>query len=335
MQSLLDRVLTEHGIAFESAHNVITPAVAADPARLVALLRQVLSLPAREAVRIIQPQGEGFPVPVSVENWWGISQTPWFDRALAEERFETWFQPVMDTWANEILGHECLTRLTAERVHAGSEILEAARVRGQLRAFDNVARPLAVRSAARQSAQGVYFVKLFPSSVYDPDFCLRPTLEAVERSGLAPASIAFEVMEPGTVRDAAHIRRIACFLRVHGFRIALDDMGTASETPRLMCDLRPDYLRLPKQMAQNVEQPLYGATVRKIVELAERAGTQLIAEGVESVQNMENLWLLGVRFMQGYLFGRPAPTLASPKNDVISIARAVRRVRPPALQAVN
>jgi EAL domain-containing protein (putative c-di-GMP-specific phosphodiesterase class I) len=91
----------------------------------------------------------------------------------------------------------------------------------------------------------------------------------------------------------------------------------------MVCELRPEFIKLDKSLVQNVEKPMYGATVRKLVELADQFSVRVIAEGVENIHTMENLWLLGVQNMQGYLFGRPERNIASGESGLLRLARAL------------
>ena len=323
MAVLLRKVLIEHSIAFDHEANLITPRGVAHGGRLVALLRHVLSGPERQAISILTDNGRDFPVARSLDEWWRVFETGWFERALREELFETWFQPIVDTDSNRILAHECLIRLNNGRLYNGAEIIEAALVRNEIHALDSHARRMAIRSSALQSRHGMYFVNFMPSSIYNPEFCMKTTLEALRESGLPPRNLVFEVVESDMVRDPAHLRRICDYYRRHGFGFALDDVGTGSNSLQMVCDLKPDYIKLDKSLIQNVEQPMYAVAIRKLVELADQFGVRVIAEGVEQAETMENLWLLGVRYMQGYFFGRPAPGVAAPRTDLLNISRAL------------
>jgi EAL domain-containing protein (putative c-di-GMP-specific phosphodiesterase class I) len=216
-----------------------------------------------------------------------------------------------DFGGERILAHECLIRLNAGRIYSGGEIVDAARIRNEIHAFDSHARGLSIRSAAAQSKQGKYFVNFMPSSIYNPEFCMKSTMAALEESGMSPENIVFEVVESDRVRDPAHLRKICDYYRRHGFAFALDDVGTGANSLQMVCDLQPDYIKLDKSLVENVEQSMYAATIRKLVELAAQFGVTVIAEGVEKLQTMENLWLLGVQCMQGYYFGRPKPSLCT------------------------
>jgi EAL domain-containing protein (putative c-di-GMP-specific phosphodiesterase class I) len=331
MALLLAAVLAEHRIPFERHRNLfgLRNSEGKSGGRVVALLRQVLSEPERLAVMVVHDSPEAnpsdFPRPQPLEDWWRARQTDWFSVALAEDKFEIWYQPIVDPGADlaatpRLLAHECLIRLKSGRLYGGAEIVEAARVRNEIHVFDSYARDLAIRSAALQSKQGKYFVNFMPSSIYNPELCLRSTLAALEKSGMGPENIVFEVVESDHGQDPSHLRRICDYYRSLGFGVALDDMGTGTNSLQLMCDLRPDYIKLDRSLISNVEQPVYAATIRKMVEVAAQFSTVVIAEGVEREETMENLWLLGVQWMQGYLFGRPAPQPCG--------ARLPSRVRP-------
>jgi len=157
MSVLLAGILSEHRIPFERRHNVFALDNPGGHERLIALLRQVLTEPERQDVGVFAGQvSRRFPATHSLDEWWRIHQTAWFSEALANDRFETWFQPIVDTLSHKIFAHECLIRLNAGRVFSGAEILDAARTRNEIHAFDSYARRLAIRSAAKQSITDKY-----------------------------------------------------------------------------------------------------------------------------------------------------------------------------------
>jgi EAL domain-containing protein (putative c-di-GMP-specific phosphodiesterase class I) len=323
MRELLEGTLNSLGIEFERTGEIYSISSRGDQPRVVGLLRQMLSGPERSAVKVCEFRGESFPALRDLDQWWAMYETNWFEQALTENRFETWFQPIIDTTNREALGHECLIRLQTARLYSGAEIVETARVRNQIHAFDAHARRLAILSAAKQNRHGRYFVNFMPSSIYNPEFCMRSTMEALAGTGMGRDNVVFEVVESDLVRDSAHLRRICDYYRSHGFSFALDDVGTGSNSLQLVCELRPEYVKLDKSLVQNVEKPMYGATIRKLVELADRFSVRVIAEGVETIHTMENLWLLGVQYMQGYLFGRPERNVSGAEAGLLRLAHAL------------
>ncbi len=333
MADLLAGVLAEHHVVCERRGTLFAllstgPARGKANARVVELLRQVFSEPERRAVSVFCGNGEGFPAPRLLDEWWRVFETAWFEKALTEDLFETWFQPIVDTSTHEVFAHECLIRLQRGRRFSGAEIVDAAIARNEVHRFDAYARSLALRSAARQTAlakprDSVYFVNFMPSAIYNPDLCLQSTLQTLHECGMRPGNFVFEVVESELVSDTVHLRRICDYYRNHGFGFALDDVGTGATSLQLVRDLAPDFVKLDKTLVRNVERPLCAATIRKVVEICDRADVTVIAPGVERAETLENLWLLGVECMQGYLLGHPRPNIVSPGNDLLHLAMAL------------
>jgi EAL domain-containing protein (putative c-di-GMP-specific phosphodiesterase class I) len=255
-----------------------------------------------------------------------VDSTKWFEKALREDRFETWFQPIIDTAGQSVLAHECLIRFCDERLYEGGEIVDAARLRCEIQAFDAYARRLAIHSAARESQTGLYFINYVP--IYDPQQWMRSARDAVSESEMDPENFVFEVIGSDMVRDHARLRRLCDYCRTNEFGFALDDAGAGPSSPQLIRELRPDFIKLDRMLVRDAEDPMWAATIRKLVELGDQFGVRVIAKGVERPRIMENLWLLGVEVMQGYLFGRPSPQIVRCGSDLSNLGRALEPERP-------
>ena len=320
---VLEDTLREHGVAFEREGNLVELHGSSDPARVVALLRHVLSEAERRDLYVIEGEGRTYCRPATLDEWWRRMETVWFSRALRENRFGVWFQPIFDTRASAVMAHECFVQLQAGRTYFQTEIFETAIARHELHAFDSYARHLAVHSGARQDPAGVFFIGLNTASVYRPQRCLAGTVAAIRDSGMAAANVVFCVTEAELIRDSAHVRRICDFLRAQGCRVALSHVGAGVISASKIRELRPGFVKIHRTLVRNVEQPVCASAVRKLAELTERMESGLVAEGVERVQTMENLWLLGVECMQGFLFGRPATIVTRPEQDLTNLTRVL------------
>lgn len=299
------------------------------PEKVVGLLRQTLSGADLEEVSVVEEMDfpREFPVTTRLEAWWSVFETSWFEKAVAAESFSVWFQPVVDTTARRTIGHECLLRLTKGHRREGAEILAAASARRDLRAFDAHARQLAIRTIAgqgsTQAAAGMYFVNFVPSAIGNPISSVRETAEMLAEAGLPARNFVMEAVESNRHPDIANLRRIGDELREHGFGFSLDDVGADADALRLVCDLRPDYIKLEKRLVHRMDQMQHATAVRKLVEVAERLGVRVVAKGVERVAIMERLWAAGVQCMQGYLFGGPSPQVDGTGMDLAHLARAI------------
>ena len=281
-----------------------------------ALLKSLLS-------QLSQPEAEDLRVTFDLANLMAAtsltqvglrSETSWFEKALVNDRFVHWFQPILDVRHQMLLGHECLIRLAKTNepgFYNGQEIIDAALSRGDLHVFDSYSRRAAIRNAAKQNTAGKVFINFTPSSIYNPAFCMASTLQALEETHLQPSDIVFEVVECERVRDPKHLCKIADFYREKGFQIALDDVGTGSNSLQMMSEIKPDYIKLDKSIVWNIDTPIGLKTVQKLAELGNETNVAVIAEGIETERMRDTLLDCGVSLMQGYFFGKPAPIMSA------------------------
>jgi EAL domain-containing protein (putative c-di-GMP-specific phosphodiesterase class I) len=237
--------------------------------------------------------------------------TAWFDEALRADSFTTFFQPIVDTRDSRAFAHECLIRLFSDRAYSGGEIIETAISRGRIHLFDSYARRLSIRSAGQQCVPGTkVFINFMPSSIYDPALCMASTLEELANTTIGPRDIVFEVVESDHVRDVKQLKKICDYYRKKEFGFALDDVGTGTNSLQMVCDLKPDYIKLDKSLVSGISDPMYKTAVHKLAEFADQFGLQVIAEGVETIETAQTLQTMGIHLMQGYYFGKPAATMS-------------------------
>ena len=91
----------------------------------------------------------------------------------------------------------------------------------------------------------------------------------------------------------------------------------------MMCDLRPDYIKLDKSLISKISDPMYMTAVQKLAEMADQFGLKVIAEGIETSETMDKLRQTGIHLMQGYYFGKPAPQMLSTTSDLIRVLSQV------------
>jgi EAL domain-containing protein (putative c-di-GMP-specific phosphodiesterase class I) len=306
----VSHVLENSGVLFGRREGLLTVSSTEMLDAAASALRN-LSASEKRAIRVGSADLAGLMRAPNLERYLALRETAWFDRALREDGFTSWFQPIVDLSTGLVFAHECLIRYERDgHFRNGADIVAAAMARREIHAFDAHARQLAIREGGLQHEPGTYlFVNFFPSSIYDPEYCLRSTMAALRRTSIRPSEVVFEVVESEQVEDAGHLRRICDFYRREGFGFALDDVGTGSSSMNMMAELRPDFIKLDKSLVRAAEEPMKGSIIRKFVDLAREFHINVIAEGIESAEMSTRMQSLGIALMQGWHFGRPAPQM--------------------------
>jgi len=152
-------------------------------------------------------------------------------------------------------------------------------------------------------------VNLSARQLADEDL-LEVVADALDHSGLDPARLCFEVTESALVHDVGHAVQALNRLKAVGVRIAIDDFGTGYATLDYVRHFSmADYLKIDRAFVEGVDRPgsQEAAIVSAAINLAKSLGFTVVAEGVETVSQMEALRALDCELAQGYLFSRPVP----------------------------
>lgn len=240
----------------------------------------------------------------------GMVQSGWLLDLLRAGSVISHFQPIVHAAEpTRPFAHEALLRgldPLGALIPPG-RLFAVARDAGLLFQIDLLARRSAIRDAARHGITGCLFINFNPTAIYDPAFCLRTTVAAIDAAGFSRDQIVFEVTESDRTQDSGHLQRILTFYRNAGFRIALDDFGSGYSSLNLLHQLRPDFLKLDIELIRGVHADPYKALIaRKILETARGLGLQTVAEGIETPEELAWVQAHGADFVQGYLLGRPA-----------------------------
>ena len=258
-------------------------------------------------------------------------QGEWFTEMLREDRLTSHFHPIVRTDEPQtVFAYECLLRglgTDGSLVQPG-RLFQAALDADLLFPLDRVARLTAIRCAAAHDLDAGdtrLFINFNPTSIYDPNYCLRSTVAAIAETALSPDRVVFEVVESDQITDLGHLVRIADFYREAGFKIALDDLGSGYGSLNLLCELRPDFVKLDMQLVRGVDHDTYKAgIVRGLLETARDLGIESVAEGIETEAEWSWVREHGADYVQGYLFAMPAspPPRPRPLSNTTALATA-------------
>jgi EAL domain-containing protein (putative c-di-GMP-specific phosphodiesterase class I) len=130
-------------------------------------------------------------------------------------------------------------------------------------------------------------------------------------ANVPPGTLIFEITETEAVANLQQAREFAQRLRRLGCRFALDDFGTGFGSFSYIKHLPVDSVKIDSEFIRDLPHaPVDREVVRAVAQLAAVLGFDTIAEGVEDQETARMLREFGVKFGQGYLYGRPAPLQA-------------------------
>lgn len=258
----------------------------------------------------------------SLQNLIASVEGQWLYGMLRDKRLLTYFQPIVETQhPDKVMAYECLIRGQEAdgAMTYRDNMFSIAKAADLLFQLDRSARLCAIRDAKKHAVEAQIFINFIPSAIYDPQFCLQTTVAAIKETNLKKEQFVFEVVESEEVQDSDHLLSILDYYRSNGFRVALDDLGAGYSSLNLLHRLRPDFIKLDRDLVQDVEQDPYKAQISAtLLGLARELGVQTIAEGIETVGEWKWLKEHGADFVQGYLFARPAEAPGTPQAPISS-----------------
>ena len=220
---------------------------------------------------------------------------------IAEDAVRPVFQPIVNLATLEVGGYEALSRFDASSGGTPEQWFDAAGEAG-------LAPELEIH-AIRKAVSHAYQLphKAFLSVNASPETLLRHEFSELV-GGLHGESLVVEVTEHAAVEDYEPLQRAIDQLRRHGVRLAIDDAGAGFASLKHIVRLLPEFIKLDLFLVRDIhEDPVKRAVVAGMLGVASQIGGKVIAEGVETAEELRVLVDLGVEWAQGYYLGRPGP----------------------------
>jgi diguanylate cyclase (GGDEF)-like protein len=252
-------------------------------------------------------------------------------RALDRRELRMFHQPILDIETGDVVGFEALMRWqTADgTIVSPAEFIPIAEDTGMIIPIGSWALLEALTQLRRWIDDGVcspsatMSVNVSPRQLADPAF---PSIvhEALVRSGVEPRSVWLEITESVMISEPELALATLQKMRALGVLIALDDFGTGYSSLSLLQKFPLQRIKIDRAFVQGVADSASDRSlVRTIVAMGASLGLDLVAEGVESVHQMQVLRDLGCHKAQGYLISHPVPADAM-RSTVAALERLSR-----------
>ena len=244
------------------------------------------------------------------------------------------YQPIVDLTNGITFGFEALARGPRDStLEAPTALFSVADEVDLTFELDRACFRSALAGAVGLEPVHRLFVNLLPTSFYDNSFIESEVSNLLEAAALTPANVVFEITERLAIENFASFRRaLAGYTRI-GFGVAIDDVGTRHSNLETVMALRPHFVKLSDVLTRGVSKStVKREMVRSLQRIAEAIDAVIVAEGIETVDDLAVLCDLGVRYGQGYYLTRPAAPFPrvrpSVKQTVLQMIRPPRQEIP-------
>lgn len=226
-----------------------------------------------------------------------------------DEHLTSAYQPILDVKRGEIFGFEALARMKAPTDFSNiAELFPFAEKIGELYPIETLCRRSAIHNSSKVLAPREFlFLNVDPQVLSDPDFSSGQTRKLLAQKNLKPSDVVLEITERSAIQDFATFREALEHYRNQGYYIALDDVGAGYSSLQSIAELHPDFLKIDRSLIESIHtDPTKWALLETFITFSHRIGCRLLAEGVETEEEMRTVVQLGVDYVQGYFVARPA-----------------------------
>ncbi|MDO8614754.1 MAG: EAL domain-containing protein [Dehalococcoidia bacterium] len=233
--------------------------------------------------------------------------------ALEHEEFDIYYQPQLAIGTGQMVGAEALLRWRhpSRGVVSPDEFIPVAEETGLIVPLGKWVLRTAAAQVRAWLAAGLpplrVAVNISMRQFQERDF-VQTVAQALKDTGLDATHLELEITESTAMRDAAFTISVLRQLREMGIRISIDDFGTGHSSLRYLRDFPIHALKIDRSFIRDLTtDPNDAALVSEIIALAHRLGLEIVAEGVETQQQLNFLRDGGCDLFQGYLCARPMP----------------------------
>jgi EAL domain-containing protein (putative c-di-GMP-specific phosphodiesterase class I) len=235
--------------------------------------------------------------------------------AIADGQLRLAFQPVVDLAGDRSVGAEALVRWEHPRLGllAPGSFVPLAEENGLIADLDRWVLRTACEHAVRWPTPPGgpaphVAVNLSGRTLGDPGL-FDTVRTALVDSGLAPERLQLEVVESRSLVDLPGVVDTLAAIRHIGVQVALDDFGTGFSTLSWLQRLPVDRIKVDRSfIAKLPADEASAALLRGVVALGRELAIEVVAEGVETVEQLDMIRTAGCHLVQGFLLGRPAPS---------------------------
>lgn len=240
---------------------------------------------------------------------------------IVNKRLRVQFQPIVSLTNGSVFGYEALIRAPqGGALRRSGELFQVAERARLISWFDIACQEICFEQASRNGIRDYLFVNMDAgglASLHQAEYSLA---EQAAEFNISPSRIVLEITERQAVDDFPRLIHHIEELRTQGVKIAIDDAGAGYSSLHTIAELRPDFVKIDRALTRSLENNgTRRALLATLARYAMQIGANVIAEGIETRDELATVIQCGVPYGQGYLLSRP-------NDDFKTIRREIREL---------
>ncbi len=243
------------------------------------------------------------------------------EKIIEDRSITPFFQPIVSLRDGTVLGYEALSRVSDCEIDLSSDdLFTIASASGKAWRLEQICRSV-ILSEVKKNERIFNTCKLFlnisPQVLVEDMFHTGFDEVYLARYALEAEGIVFEITEKDSVADTSRMKELVTSYKNRGFEIAIDDLGSCYSGLNLVCEITPKYIKLDRSLINQVSKnnSRY-ILIKNLVDYANSMNIKLIAEGIETSDDLRTLIKLGIHYGQGYFIARPNEELNDVNDDI-------------------
>ena len=238
---------------------------------------------------------------------------------LENKQIETVFQPIVSLRDGSIYGYEALSRgpMNTEMYYP-TVLFDCAEEYDKTWELELLCRMTAIETVHSMNTRFRLFLNVNPKIIHDEKFKQGFTKEYLEQNGINPEDVIFEITERGVISNVSDFIATIDNYKSQNYRIAIDDAGAGYSGLNMITDIHPHFIKLDMNLIRDIDKDATKQSlIKSFTEFASLTNTYLIAEGIETKQELLKLVEIGVHYGQGFYLQKPNSVVSPLDNGVL------------------
>ncbi len=242
---------------------------------------------------------------------------------IHDEDISTLYQPIVNLITGETMGYEALSRGPEwSQFFSPVALIEEADKHGLTHELEYLFRKKAINNVHGLKANQRLFINVNPKIMNVDHIQKGETRRMLAEKGMKPTNVVLELTERSMISDYDAFNDILNYYKEQDYKIAIDDVGAGYSGLRTIRETQPHFIKIDMELIRNIDQDsIKEALINAFLNFSITTNIRLIAEGIETENELSKLIEMGVHYGQGYFLQRPGKDLTDIRPEVVELIK--------------